>query len=96
MTIIYLSLHKGIKSNERRSFVYCYDVVKAIFSLINCFNEIKEEKIMHSEKKSKKVLPEVLNIGGPSGLSRLDLTKVLGKATQTNLVIHDNEQVSKS
>ena len=47
---------------------------------------------MHSEKKSKKVLPKVLNIGGPSGLSRLDLTKVLGKATQTNLVIHENEK----
>jgi dTDP-4-dehydrorhamnose reductase len=74
----------GLKSDEIRCFVNVDDVVELIL-------RIMERYFTHSQKdSSSNWMPDscrIYNVGGPAGLSRVDLAETLCKLYQTNLII---------
>jgi dTDP-4-dehydrorhamnose reductase len=75
----------GLKSDEIRCFVNVEDVVELILRMM-------ERYFTHFQKdSSSNWMPDstgrIYNVGGPVGLSRVDLAETLCKLYQTNLII---------
>lgn len=73
----------GLRYDEIRSFVYVNDVTRLI-----------EKIILLSLSKSSMALGGVYNVGGPRGLSRLDLARVLSRCRGTDIIVVDRENTS--
>jgi selenocysteine lyase/cysteine desulfurase/dTDP-4-dehydrorhamnose reductase len=76
----------GLKDDEIRSFVYVEDVSKFIIEKIGEF----VEGILSPQ------LPKIFNIGGPVGLSRLDIAKILCNAKKCELYTNTPEYLSSA
>ena len=74
-------MRTGLKSYERRSFVAAADVVEALLALIkshHCSEGAAAAVVVNKgEGIDRKLIPRVLNIGGPAGLTRLQVAEIL-------------------
>jgi dTDP-4-dehydrorhamnose reductase/selenocysteine lyase/cysteine desulfurase len=68
----------GLKDDEKRSFVYVQDVVNVIIAL---------SLPIESATSGSSAATRVLNVGGPEGLSRLELAALLCKANGGTLCV---------
>lgn len=81
----------GLKTDEMRSFVNVDDVVDVIERLINLY-------LKYADGVGKQFVPEacrVLNIGGPTALSRMDLAHILARHHRCELVIQSSAEAAK-
>ena len=71
----------GLKLEEKRSFVYVYDVVEVILSLIKKLDPRKVDKTGIIKR-------QLFNVGGPHSLSRVDIASIMCGALQTEFIIY--------
>lgn len=74
----------GLKIDERRSFIYVEDVVSLILTII-----LRNSELQNGKQSG------VFNVGGPVGLSRMELAKQLAEASSVQLAV-TTEQEAKS
>ena len=101
ITLIYiihtaLPIYTGLKSYERRSFVAAADVVEALLTLIKSHHctEDKDTAALVDKGDSigRKLIPRVLNIGGPAGLTRLQVAEILCGKLRVPLLVDASQQ----
>ena len=95
-------MYTGLKSYERRSFVAAADVVEALLTLITS-HHLNEDTttaaaaaaaavVNKSERIGRKLIPRVLNVGGPAGLTRLQVAEILCEKLPVPLRIDATQQ----
>jgi dTDP-4-dehydrorhamnose reductase len=83
----------GLRHDERRSFVSVNDVAETFISVIvSQFNPSPVVGSPKSKSPSSK-RGSIYNIGGPSGLSRLDVAKAVASRMSVSLIEHNDENV---
>ena len=98
----------GLKANEIRSFAYVQDVVSIITNLIishiNSSNNNNNNTATTNGKKSMAINTDtidskktttnnvILNVGGPVGLSRVDVAQILAQSQHCSLDIHSEKK----
>jgi dTDP-4-dehydrorhamnose reductase len=78
----------GLKADERRSFVHVKDVCKLVLTIIDRF--------CGNDAWISNVSSRIFNVGGPVGLSRLDVAKILCESLHHKLVVLNKDDDSSS
>lgn len=76
----------GLRHDELRSFVYVEDVVDAIVALVRGLQGVSGAVDLGE------VVGRVLNMGGPRGLSRLDLALLLAAAEGVSVCVDESKE----
>jgi dTDP-4-dehydrorhamnose reductase len=84
----------GLKADEVRSFVNVFDVSDLILQIVSRysshFTTLSPASWLPFQPENHQ--DRIFNVGGPTGLSRLDIAKILSAAYETELIIIEKDQ----
>jgi len=85
-----------LKNDERRSFVSVFDVIAVIERFVTVAVNVRSMLVVDSDSladlyRDSNCFRPVLNVGGPEGLSRFDLAKLVAESVDIELVVVDTD-----